>query len=121
VTVRRIVPHVRSADLAASRSFYEGFLGLDVAMDMGWILTFASPANPTAKINVVDPSRSPAPSPDVTVEVPDVDAVHARARARDLPVVRPLADEPWAVRRFFLADPSGRVVNVMTHREPGGR
>jgi uncharacterized glyoxalase superfamily protein PhnB len=27
------------------------------------------------------------------------------------------ADEPWGVRRFFLRDPFGRLVNVLTHRD----
>jgi catechol 2,3-dioxygenase-like lactoylglutathione lyase family enzyme len=25
------------------------------------------------------------------------------------------ADEPWGVRRFYLRDPEGRLVNVLTH------
>ena len=36
-----------------SRKFYTEFLGFDVAMDMGWVLTFASPSNPTAQITLV--------------------------------------------------------------------
>jgi catechol 2,3-dioxygenase-like lactoylglutathione lyase family enzyme len=49
MSVRRIVPNINSATPAASKTFYEGVLGLDVAMDMGWIITFASPTNPTAQ------------------------------------------------------------------------
>jgi uncharacterized glyoxalase superfamily protein PhnB len=30
--------------------------------------------------------------------------------------VRDLRDEEWGVRRFFVRDPNGRVVNVLTHR-----
>jgi hypothetical protein len=29
--------------------------------------------------------------------------------------VYPLSDEPWGVRRFFVQDPSGTVVNVLAH------
>jgi hypothetical protein len=43
MSIRRIVPNINSADPSASRPFYEGVLGLDTAMDMGWIITFASP------------------------------------------------------------------------------
>ena len=39
-------------------------------------------------------------------------------RRRGLPVVYPLTDEPWGVRRFFLRDPGGTVVNVLAHH-PG--
>jgi uncharacterized glyoxalase superfamily protein PhnB len=84
---------------------------------MGWIMTFVSPTNPTAQITVVQRKRSSEPNPDLTVEVSDVDAVHKRALDRRLEVVYPLTDEPWGVRRFFVADPNGVVLNVMSHRE----
>jgi len=32
-----------------------------------------------------------------------------------LQIVHPLSDEEWGVRRFFFADPSGNVVNVLSH------
>jgi hypothetical protein len=34
-------------------------------------------------------------------------------------IVHPLTDEPWGVRRFFVRDPTGVVVNVLGHRSPG--
>jgi uncharacterized glyoxalase superfamily protein PhnB len=54
--------------------------------------------------------------PNITIEVDDVDAVHARAVGLGLQVVYPLTDEPWGVRRFFVTDPSGVVINVMSHK-----
>jgi uncharacterized glyoxalase superfamily protein PhnB len=44
-----------------------------------------------------------------------VDAVHAEAVRRGAEVVYPLTDERWGVRRFFLRDPNGVVINVMRH------
>jgi uncharacterized glyoxalase superfamily protein PhnB len=29
--------------------------------------------------------------------------------------VHPLTEEPWGVRRFFVRDPNGVVVNVVAH------
>jgi len=54
-------------------------------------------------------------SPDVSIEVEDVDAVHAKAVERGYEIVHPVTDEPWGVRRFFVRDPNGAVINVMTH------
>ena len=116
MTIRRFMPIIQSTDPAASRAFYVDGLGFEVAMDMGWIVTFASPANPTAQISVVRRDDATTPQPDFTVEVADVDAAHARALAHGLPVVYPLTDEPWGVRRFFLRDPDGRIANVMSHQ-----
>jgi uncharacterized glyoxalase superfamily protein PhnB len=53
--------------------------------------------------------------PQMSIEVDNVDEVHARAVERGLKIVRPLADEPWGVRRFFVADPNGVVINVLSH------
>jgi hypothetical protein len=30
-------------------------------------------------------------------------------------IVYPLTDEPWGVRRFFVEDPDGHIVNVLAH------
>jgi catechol 2,3-dioxygenase-like lactoylglutathione lyase family enzyme len=118
MTVRRVVPNIGSADLETSRAFYVDVLGFEVAMDLGWIVTFASPENRTAQISVIHADGS-TPPPDFTVEVADVDAIYARALARGLPVVYPLTDEPWGVRRFFLRDPNGKIANVMSHLQAG--
>ena len=53
--------------------------------------------------------------PDLSVQVRDVDAAHAAAVAAGADVVHPLTDEPWGVRRFFVRDGSGHVVNVLAH------
>ena len=111
---RRIVPNIKSADPSAARSFYEGVLGLQTAMDMGWIVTFSSQSNPTAQISVV--AARPEPHADISVEVADVDGCHAAAVQRGFAVVYPLTDEPWGVRRFFVRDADGTIVNVLSHK-----
>jgi uncharacterized glyoxalase superfamily protein PhnB len=45
-----------------------------------------------------------------------VDAVHARAVGQGLEIAYPLRDEDWGVRRFMLREPSGTIVNVLSHR-----
>jgi len=51
----------------------------------------------------------------LTVEVADVDTVHAQAVRRRVELVYPLTDEPWGVRRFFVKDPNGVVLNLASH------
>lgn len=53
--------------------------------------------------------------PDVSIEVDDVDAVHDRAVAAGAEIVYPLTDEAWGLRRFFVRDPNGAVINVTQH------
>ena len=118
VTIRRVVPDIKSDAFEESRGFYRDFLGFNVGMDMGWIVPFVSPSNPTAQISILrsDPSTI---HPNISVEVGDVDVVHERAIAHGLRIVYPLTDEPWGVRRFFVVDPNGLVLNVMSHIERG--
>jgi uncharacterized glyoxalase superfamily protein PhnB len=54
-------------------------------------------------------------APQVTVEVADVDAIHAEALRWGAEIVYPLTDEAWGVRRFFVKDPNGIVLNIMCH------
>jgi catechol 2,3-dioxygenase-like lactoylglutathione lyase family enzyme len=116
MSIRRAVPNIVSDTPDESRSFYAGLLGFQVAMDMGWIITFVSPSNPTAQVSVVREDASAPVVPQITVEVGDVDAIHAEAIRRGLDIVHPLTDEPWGVRRFFVKDPNGMVINVAAHR-----
>lgn len=114
--IKRIVAYAVGDDLSASRDFYVEVLGFQVAMDDP-ILGVTSPANPTAQI-LIPPRgmQNPPPSFGVDVGDPDaVDAAHAEAVHRGLRVVYPLTNEPWGVRRFFVEDPGGTVVNVLAH------
>ena len=88
---------------------------LDVAMDLGWVATLASPEQARAQISLFAPGAETGPDPFVSIEVDDVDAVHARAAERGEAIVYSLRDEEWGVRRFMLRDPGGRVVNVLSH------
>jgi len=116
MNIKRVVPDITSERMGESRTFYTEFLGFELAMDMGWILTFVSPGNPTAQVTLLQAPASDVPNPNVSIEVEDVDEVHARALAFALPIVYPLTDEPWGVRRFFVTDPNGVIINVMSHR-----
>ena len=117
MNIRRVVPHLPTDDFDASRDFYTGLLGFEVAMDLGWIVTLASPTNPAAQLNLYGEAAPPASvQPLLSIEVADVDAVHAEALRRGVEIVHPLTDEAWGVRRFFARDPSGAVVNILSHR-----
>jgi catechol 2,3-dioxygenase-like lactoylglutathione lyase family enzyme len=116
MSIRRVVPKMISDTPDESRSFYVGLLGFQVAMDLGWIMTFVSPSNPTAQVSVGREDATAPVVPQITVEVTDVDAIDAEAVQRGLEIVHPLTDELWGVRRFFVKDPNGMVINVAAHR-----
>jgi len=113
--INRVVADIKSRQMDKSRAFYVDFLGFNVAMDMGFIATFVSPSNPAAQISVLHDDGSSALLPNVSIEVDDIDTIYAGAVDRGLEIPYPLTDEPWGVRRFFVVDPSGTVLNVMSH------
>ncbi|MFD7865804.1 VOC family protein [Streptomyces sp. NPDC059783] len=115
MAVRRVVPNIRTEAAQESREFY-GLLGFEEVMNHGWIMTLASPAGPAAQISVMRSDRTAPVVPDMSIEVDDVDAAYEVLRKTGAEIVHPLQDEEWGVRRFFVRDPSGRVVNVLGHR-----
>ncbi|MGY0024292.1 VOC family protein [Streptomyces sp. cg35] len=120
---RRAVPNVAvdgEESLAANRAFY-GALGFEEVMDLGWVMTLASPAHPTAQINFIEQGGPALVVPDMSVEVSDVDAAYAAMLSAGAEIVRDLRNEEWGVRRFFVRDPQGRVVNVLGHAPAGDR
>jgi catechol 2,3-dioxygenase-like lactoylglutathione lyase family enzyme len=114
VTINRAVPNIKAERPAETRDFFVELLGFEVAMDIGWVVTLASPTNPYVQVNII--SNDDMAAPGISVGVADVDAVHAKAVEQDIEIVYPLRDEEWGVRRFMLREPSGTVVNVVSHR-----
>ena len=114
MTISRAVPNIKTERPAETRDFFVDLLGFEVAMDLGWVMTLASPTNPSAQVTII--SNDDTSAPGISVGVDDVDAVHARAVEQGFEVVYPIRDEEWGVRRFMLREPSGTVVNVVSHR-----
>jgi catechol 2,3-dioxygenase-like lactoylglutathione lyase family enzyme len=113
--VRRVVPDLVSQNLAAARVFYGEVLGLELVMDLGWIITMGDPDRPGAQISLLTHDATAPVVPAASVEVDDVDASYAAALRAGAEIVHPLTDETWGVRRFFVRDPDGHVVNVVSH------
>jgi catechol 2,3-dioxygenase-like lactoylglutathione lyase family enzyme len=115
MAVRRIVANIAGTDMAAARAFYGEILGLQVVMDRGWIVTFAADASMTPQLSIAAEGGSGTPVPDLSIEVDDLDEVLRRFTERGIPLEYGPADEPWGVRRFYLRDPFGRLVNILQH------
>lgn len=116
MTVRRIVANLAAPDPEKAKAFYADFLGLDLAMDMGWILTFVSDETAIAQLSIMSEGGSGTPVPPVSIEVDDVDRMHRGAIERGLEIVYGIVDEPWGVRRFFVRDPFSNVINILSHK-----
>ena len=114
--IKRIVTNIAARNVEAARAFYEDVLGLDVRMDMGWIVTFGSDARMTVQLSVMSEGGSGTPVPDMSIEVDDVDEALRRCQSAGIAIEYGPADEPWGVRRFYVRDPFGRLVNILSHQ-----
>lgn len=115
MTVKRIVANVATPSIQEVQRFYADLFDLEVVMDMGWIATLSSGEVAPVQISFASEGGSGTPVPDLSIEVDDVDAVYARARSLGHQVQYPLTDEPWNLRRFYLYDPAGKLLNVLMH------
>lgn len=114
--VRRIVANIATPDPSAADAFYRDVLGLDVLMDHGWLRTLGSAESMTVQVAAASQGGSGTPVPDLSIEVDDLDEALQRVRRAGIAVEYGPVDEPWGVRRFYVRDPFGRLVNILVHR-----
>ena len=113
--IKRAVPNLACEDLAATKAFYVDVLAFEVVMDLGWVVTLSDPRNRSAQVSLFTHDATAPVTPDVSLEVDDVEAAYLSVQHAGATIVHPLTDEPWGVRRFFVRDPDGKVINVLTH------
>lgn len=115
MSIRRIVTDLSVTEMKAAQDFYVEALGMRVAMDQGWVVTLVDGLDASRQITLTTQDASAPVNPSVSIEVDDVDAAYAACQSRGDELVHPLTDEPWGVRRFFVRDPSGAVINILGH------
>jgi uncharacterized glyoxalase superfamily protein PhnB len=115
VGVKRIKPNILSNRFDESRAFYRDVIGLDGGGGLDWVIFFGTDRR-EVQLSVMKLDIKAHIHPEVSIEVDDVDEVYERARAAGAEIVYPLTDEEWGLRRFFVRDPNGAVINVTQHR-----
>lgn len=113
--VKRIVANIAAADPRRAEVFYADVLGLRLLMDQGWIMTFGSGDDMAVQISVMSEGGSGTAVPDISIEVDDLDDALVRMHKASVPIEYGPALEPWGVRRFYVRDPFGRVINILQH------
>jgi catechol 2,3-dioxygenase-like lactoylglutathione lyase family enzyme len=116
MAVRRIVPNIASDQLDKAKAFYAEILDMEIAMNLGWIITFAAAANANPQVSVAAQGGSGTSVPDLSVEVDNFDEVLLRVRRSGFPIAYGPVLEPWGVKRFFVRDPFGRLLNIPEHK-----
>ena len=116
MAVKRIVTNIAADGLDAAKTFYGDALGLNIVMNLGWIMTFAAESSMAPQISVATEGGSGTPVPDLSIEVDNLSEVHRMMQAAGFKVEYGPVTEPWGVMRFYVRDPFGRLVNILEHR-----
>jgi catechol 2,3-dioxygenase-like lactoylglutathione lyase family enzyme len=113
--VKRVVANIATDRFQDANAFYGDLLGLDLVMDHGWIQTFAGKGSAAPQISVASEGGSGTPVPDISIEVDNLEEVYQAIRSAGIVVEYGPVTEPWGVRRFFVHDPFGRLLNILAH------
>lgn len=113
--ILRIVADIQTADVQKADAFYRDLLGLDLAMDQGWIRTYTAKAKMTVQVSFATEGGSGTPVPDLSIEVDDLGDAMRRVKKAGIPIEYGPSSEPWGVRRFYVRDPFGKLINILQH------
>jgi catechol 2,3-dioxygenase-like lactoylglutathione lyase family enzyme len=101
-------------DLAAARAFYTEKLGFAVEAENPGFIQFRRPSGAIFALQQ-DAEGHPYSGVELWWLVPNADQAHDELSARGVPIVAPLADQPFG-RTFSVADPAGNTLNVFQAR-----
>ena len=113
--INRVVANIETSDVEKADAFYHDVLGLERIMDHGWILTYDSNSKMTVQISFASEGGSGTPVPDLSIEVDDIETALARVKKASIPIEYGSVSEPWGVRRFYVRDPFGKLINILQH------
>lgn len=113
--VKRIVPDLLTQDPAGLAAFYNALLGTDTVMQAGFIATIQGQAHQPIQLSLAQEGGSGTDLPVMSIEVDDLNEAFARARRLGAEITYGPVTEPWGVRRFYLRDPAGHLVNILCH------
>ncbi|WP_207513489.1 VOC family protein [Longitalea luteola] len=113
--VKRIVANITAANVIDARKFYGDILGLNELMNHGWIVTYGTTTKMGVQISFASEGGSGTVVPDLSIEVEDVVLIYTAMKNAGFKIDYELTDEPWGVRRFYVRDPFGKLINILSH------
>ncbi|SHE47098.1 VOC family protein [Pedobacter caeni] len=113
--VKRIVANIHTENIAKAEVFYKHILGLDILMDHGWITTYGNNQNMDVQISFASGGGSGTLTPDLSIEVDNFEETLNRTKEAGFVIDYGPVVESWGVKRFFVRDPFGKLVNILCH------
>ncbi len=110
-------------DLGAAMRFYEEIMGFALAIDQGWSKIYRIGGG--AHVGLVDEAKgmhksAPVKPVQLCIRVPDVDAWHEYAKARNVASLSKLFEnDTLGIRAFVFEDPEGYQIEIQSANKPG--
>lgn len=115
MTVKRIVPNIPTEKVDRAAAFYSDILGLNLAMDLGWIQTCSCDGNASPQVSIATEGGSGTAVHDLSIEIDNMDEVLSLLADSCMPIEYEPVTEPWGVQRFYVRDPFNRLNNILEH------
>lgn len=116
----RILTNICTDNLASSKEFYVGLLGLKVKYDSDWYVQLCVPENPEVEYGLIKRDHELVPNQYqqnptgmyVTFVVPNVEVAYQRAIKMGAPIIQEPRNEFYGQRRFLTQDPNGCLLDI---------
>ncbi|MEL6612707.1 MAG: VOC family protein [Bacteroidota bacterium] len=127
MTITSFYPLLTVTNLDAALRFYTTHLPFEATFVSDWYISLRTTGAVPFELAFIEPGHASVPDGwrhataagvILTMEVEDVDAVHAAMQAAGLPMHVPLRDEPHGQRHFITEDPNGVLLDVITPIPP---
>ena len=115
-----LAPLIVVADMARSRSFYEGLLGQKVKFDFGENVVLEGDFSIHLKPHFQSLLGTEAHYPvthkthwgEMYFETDDLDPIYQRLTEAGVEFIHPVCEQPWGQRVMRLYDPDGHIVEI---------
>jgi len=108
-----VSPILSVGDLPQAIAFYREAMGFDLAWSWGTPPDIAAVCRDQVEITLTcQPGAKPPGASHLYLRTADVDACWARAQQAGAQVIVPIADRPYGLRDFRIADPSGNALSI---------
>ncbi len=108
-----VSPILSVHDLRKAIAFYRDVLGFELAWSWGTPADIAAVCRDNIEITLTQRAGAkPAGAGHLYLGVSGIDAWHARTEQAGAIFVVPIADRPYGMRDFRIADPSGNEISI---------
>lgn len=121
-------PVLMTDNVARTSAFYVEHFRSKPMFESDWYVHLQSTEDEGVNLAVLDGDHATIPTIGrgrasgilLNFEVADVDSIYEELKAKGLPILLELRDEPFGQRHFITSDPSGVLIDVIRPIAPSG-